>query len=91
MKLKDFIKTIRSEEERVAFARRCGTSYGYLKMVSYNVKPCGPHLAVAIEENSGGQVTRKELRADWSAIWPELRAPNATVAPENIPNLEKAA
>ena len=73
MKLKDFIKTIRSEEERVMFARRCGTSFGYLKMVSYGVKPCGPRLAVAIEEFSERKVTRPELREDWSLIWPELR------------------
>lgn len=74
MKLKDFIKTIRSEEERVAFAKRCGTTYGYLKMVSYGAKPCGPHLAVALEEQTDGRVTRKELRDDWFALWPELRA-----------------
>jgi len=73
MKLKDFIKTMRTEAERVEFAGRCGTTYGYLKMVSYGAKPCAPRLAVLIEENTAGRVSRQELREDWQGIWPELR------------------
>lgn len=72
MKLKDFIKTMRTEVERVDFAARCGTTYGYMKLVSYGTKPCGPRLAVQIERNSDGKVTRQELRDDWPEIWPEL-------------------
>lgn len=83
MKLKDFIKTMRTEAERVAFAGRCGTTYGYLKMVSYGAKPCAPRLAVLIEENTGRRVTRQELRDDWSDIWPELRG-NACVAADIV-------
>lgn len=29
---------------------------------------------VAIERATGGLVTRKDLRDDWQAIWPELEA-----------------
>lgn len=79
MKLKDFIKTMRTETERVEFAGRCGTTYSYLKMVSYGAKPCAPRLAVAIEENTCGLVKRQELRSDWRDIWPELRATNCPV------------
>lgn len=74
MMLKDFIKSIKGEEARLAFARRCGTSFAYLKLVSYGAKPCGAKLAVQIERESGGLVTRQELRSDWSEIWPELEA-----------------
>ncbi len=73
MKLKDFIKTMPTEAQRVEFAGRCGTTYGYLKMVSYGAKPCAPRLAVLIEENTARRVTRQELREDWQDIWPELR------------------
>lgn len=29
---------------------------------------------VAIEQACGGVITRRDLRADWAEIWPELRA-----------------
>jgi DNA-binding transcriptional regulator YdaS (Cro superfamily) len=33
----------------------------------------GPEYCVAIERETGGKVTRKDLRPDdWQAIWPEL-------------------
>lgn len=35
----------------------------------------GPEYCVAIERETGGKVTRKDLRPDdWRAIWPELAA-----------------
>jgi len=36
----------------------------------------GPEYCVAIERETGGKVTRKDLRPDdWQAIWPELSGP----------------
>ena len=60
---------------REDFAERCGTSLGHITNVMYGYKPCGPELAVSIERESGGAVTRRDLRPDdWERIWPELSA-----------------
>jgi len=59
--------------DRATFAIRCDTSLGHLTNVAYGYKPCSPELAVSIERESGGAVTRPELRPeDWRKIWPEL-------------------
>ena len=61
--------------DRESFALKCGTSIGHLANVSYG-KTCGPALAVAIERESCGQVTRADLRPhDYWLIWPDLKAP----------------
>lgn len=74
MKVIDYLKTM-DRPDRDAFAQRCGTSLGHLNNVAYGYKPCGPELAVSIEQESGGAVTRQELRPDdWPRIWPELVA-----------------
>jgi DNA-binding transcriptional regulator YdaS (Cro superfamily) len=70
MELKAFLSSM-PLEQREAFADSCGTSAGHLRNVSYG-KSCAPALATAIEINSDGAVTRKELRDDWRQIWPEL-------------------
>jgi DNA-binding transcriptional regulator YdaS (Cro superfamily) len=70
MELKAFLSSM-PLEQREAFAHSCGTSAGHLRNVSYG-KSCAPALATAIEINSDGAVTRKELRDDWRQIWPEL-------------------
>lgn len=71
MDLKTYLSPM-SGEDRDAFARKCGTSRGHLQNVAFYGKPCAPALATAIEVNSGCTVTRREMRADWRAIWPEL-------------------
>lgn len=61
--------------ERDAFAARCESTRGVLQNIMYGVRPCNPELAVLIERESAGQVTRRELRpSDWHRIWPELAA-----------------
>lgn len=59
--------------EREAFALRCGTTVGYLrKSVSVRQKLRASTCAL-IERESGGAITRQELRPDdWQVIWPEL-------------------
>lgn len=74
MDLKTYVKSLPSEEARVAFATRCSTTLGHLKNVMYGYKPCATDLAVRIERESEGAVTRPELRADWADHWPELIA-----------------
>jgi DNA-binding transcriptional regulator YdaS (Cro superfamily) len=70
MELKAFLSPM-SPEQREAFAESCGSSAGHLRNICYG-KSCAPALAVAIEINSDGAVTRQELRDDWRQIWPEL-------------------
>ena len=59
-------------EDRDLFAGRCGTSVSYLRKAVSLGQTLGPALCVSIEQASGGQVRRADLRADWAAIWPEL-------------------
>ncbi len=73
MKLIDYIKQL-PRGTRASFASRCGTTRGHLLNVAYGSKPCSPKLAAAIERESGGVVTRAELRSDYREIWPELAA-----------------
>lgn len=58
--------------ERKTFADRCGTTEGYLRKACSTKQRIGAGICVQIERESGGQVTRKDLRDDWILIWPEL-------------------
>lgn len=71
MDLKAFLSPL-SADAREEFAAKCGTSRGHLQNVMYGIRPCAPELAVLIEKHSACAVTRKDLRDDWQAIWPEL-------------------
>ncbi|EOC0702436.1 TPA: helix-turn-helix domain-containing protein [Salmonella enterica] len=70
--LKNFLNSLSTEEQR-DFAKRCGTSIGYLRKVLSIDGRIGAELSVSIEVNSDGRVTRKHLHPDkWKKIWPEL-------------------
>lgn len=72
MDLKTYWRTL-TKEDREAFAGRCESTVGHLQNVMYRVRPAATDLAVAIERESGGLVTRQELRPeDWQRHWPEL-------------------
>jgi len=71
-KLKHFLKSI-PLNERESFAARCGTTWPFLRNVMYGQRMPGEKLCVAIERETNGAVTRKDLRPDdWQEIWPEL-------------------
>jgi len=53
--------------ERVAFAKRCGTTYGHLRNIAYTEKTCAETLALNIERESGGAVPLSALRPDLDA------------------------
>ncbi len=72
MKLIDHLKSLGTREAREAFAVECGSTLGHLQNIGYGYKPCSPALAVALERESGGSVTRPELVPEWRDIWPEL-------------------
>ncbi len=71
--ISNYIKKLPAQE-RDGFAVRCHTTLGYLRKMSSTQKPIGPEICVAIEHETGGEVTRKALRPnDWHLIWPELK------------------
>lgn len=53
---------------------KTGTTRSYLRAIGYGYKTAGAEIASAIELATGTAVTRKDLRDDWSAIWPELNS-----------------
>jgi DNA-binding transcriptional regulator YdaS (Cro superfamily) len=74
MDLKTFLKTFPDEDSRLTFAAKCETSLGHLRNIGYGLRSCAPVIAVAVERESGGKVTRQELcPADWVKVWPELQ------------------
>ncbi len=61
----------RPQAEREAIAKRCGTTWHFLRRVMYGQLPPNSRLAVALERETG--VNRRDLRpSDWGDIWPEL-------------------
>lgn len=61
-----------ASDEQVA---KTGTTRGYLRQIAYGNKTASAEVAVGIEIETKGAVTRQELRPDdWGRIWPELSA-----------------
>lgn len=59
--------------KRDDFAQRCTTSFEYLRQIGYGNRQCSPRIAVNLERESQGVVTRKSLFPnDWQQLWPEL-------------------
>ena len=77
MRLHDYLLTL-STEEKNAFAKRCGTSLGFLKLIAYGVKPCSPELSVEIDRESMGAVSFEDLcpapKMDWDYLRRKFRA-----------------
>lgn len=68
--LLEWLKTAPNEA-----VERTGTSRGYLKQIAYGNKQASAALAVSLERELSGAISRKELRpGDWNQIWPELSA-----------------
>lgn len=71
--LKEFIQKLPNEDARAAFAAKCGTTIGYLRLIAYGHKHCGERLAINIERESalaGRKVHCETLcpEADWDYI-----------------------
>lgn len=62
--------------EREAFAKRCGTSLGYLKQVAYKERKCPAWLAIALERESNRILRCEQLCPDPKVDWAYLRATN---------------
>jgi DNA-binding transcriptional regulator YdaS (Cro superfamily) len=69
--LQTFIKSERGNASRLAAS--IGVSLSYLSQMSTGT--ISPKRCVQIEEATGGNVTRQDLRPDdWPDIWPELKS-----------------
>lgn len=74
MDLKTYLSSL-DVPRRDEVAAACGTTRGHLQNISYGLRTCSAELATALERESKGAVTRRDLRPDdWQAIWPELVA-----------------
>lgn len=71
----------RPVNEQAQIARSWGTTIGYIRKACSKGQKIGPALCVAIEKETQGEVSRKDLRPeDWHLIWPELISKRATAA-----------
>lgn len=72
MDLKTYFSTL-DAEAREGFAKSCETTVGHIRNVIGGSRTASPALCVAIERESQGQVTRRDLKpTDWHRLWPEL-------------------
>jgi DNA-binding transcriptional regulator YdaS (Cro superfamily) len=68
--LKTFLEPM-SQAERENFAKRCGSTAGHLRNVSYGYRSCAESLAISIERESQRLVRCESLRPD--VDWQFLR------------------
>lgn len=54
-------------------AEYLGVSYPQLSSMVSGRLSISPAKCVLIERHTGGKVSRKDLRADWAEIWPEIK------------------
>lgn len=73
MDLKNYL--IESDTKKAEFARAINVSAALLHQWIEGIRPVAIQHCPAIEKQTGGKVTRKELRPDdWHKIWPDLAA-----------------
>lgn len=79
MKFKTYFFAL-SKSERQLFAGQVGTSVGHLNNFSYGYTSLSPVTCAAIEKQTGGEITRKDLRPeDFWKIWPDLERDSQVV------------
>lgn len=85
MDLKNYL--IESDTKKAEFARAINVSAALLHQWIKGIRPVASQHCPAIEKQTGGKVTRKELRPDdWHKIWPELvNAPAPRRATDPVP------
>ncbi|MFZ1181653.1 MAG: YdaS family helix-turn-helix protein [Herbaspirillum sp.] len=72
MKLSEYLST-QPRGALISIARAIGAHPPDVSDWVSNKRPVPLHRAVAIEQETGGAVTRRDLRPDdWMLIWPEL-------------------
>lgn len=68
--LKSYLKSL-TPSEQTRFAKRCGTTLGYLRKAMSKRQNFGEALLVALDRESGGAVPCEKLRPDID--WAYLR------------------
>lgn len=82
-RLRDHLNSLPATDQSL-FARRCGTTVGYLRKALSTGQVLGAELCTQIEIASDGAVRRWHLRPDdWHRIWPEL------IRADGSPTLQK--
>ena len=71
-------------KERKRLAALLSVSEQYIYQCITGRKNASPSLAVRLEKESYGAVTRQQLRRDWREVWPEL-AVDETAKPQRSP------
>jgi DNA-binding transcriptional regulator YdaS (Cro superfamily) len=74
MKLLDFLRT-KTLEERVEFARKCGTTAAYLDQVARGYRRAGESICINIDKETDGAVRCEDVRPD--VDWAYLRGGQA--------------
>jgi DNA-binding transcriptional regulator YdaS (Cro superfamily) len=69
-KLLDYLNAMDPAEQQ-QFAKRCGTSVGYIRKAASIGQKLGESLSIAIDRETSGEVTCEELRPD--VDWAYLR------------------
>jgi DNA-binding transcriptional regulator YdaS (Cro superfamily) len=71
MDVKQFIKTFSSDQkgqaQLAAFAKKAGTSVGYLRQLAGGHRKASADMAILLEEKSNGLMRREDIRPDY---WP---------------------
>ena len=71
MNLKSYISSGYGKAKELA--AEIGINPSFLSQMAGGDRAVSPEYAVAIEQATNGEVTRKDLRPDdWERIWPEL-------------------
>lgn len=72
MELLEYINNnLPTRPERECFAKRCGTSFAFIRNVAYGYRRAGAWLCINIERESEGAVKCEDLRPD--VDWAYLR------------------
>lgn len=68
--LRAYLKLLKDADKKDAFARRCGTTMGYITKVLSTGEKFGESLCINFERESGGLVRCEDLRddVDWSYL-----------------------
>ena len=69
MQLKEYINTFKNTQNLKSFSLKLGVSHLYVYQIASHYRIPSPRLAVAIEKETGGLVSRYELRPDAKEIW----------------------
>ena len=68
-----------------ALSSALAVSYVFALLMVRGKKPVPIHHALAIEQFTGGEVTRKDMLPDvWQKVWPELATTHTTAEGQGV-------